>query len=225
MKTSFSLYNWSLLVALLLTTNAFAQRTFRIVGNVPGLDNVTVYLKKTDNSNSKTVTVDLTKASQGTFKFERDIPEVDFYNIVVDGLPGQVNFVWDGNLTLEGTKEAFRESIVKGSPLTEQWLEFQNKDDRPYREILMELYNERHRTPGDTSVSNRVTREEKRLKTEQNKKVEERIRNNPNSLLSLYLLNWYWPQFPKAEARSLYDKLDNSFKTHSVAKRLQAQLK
>ncbi|GAB3248759.1 hypothetical protein GCM10027347_05390 [Larkinella harenae] len=213
------------LAGLGLFSSAQAQKNVRLQGNVSGLGTTTIYLKKTDNSNSRPVLVDSTRAVDGKFTFSRSIPEVDFYNVVAAGLPGQVQFIWDGDLTLEGTRDAFREAEIKGSPLTASWLKFQNDVDRPYRDILMDLYNERQRSNSDTAVANRVAREEKRLKQEQIQKVAQQIRAEPNSQLSLYLLNWYWMQFPKAEARAMYNQLNASLKTHSLAKRLQNQLK
>ena len=202
-----------------------AQKAVRLQGNVSGLGTVMVYLKKTDNANSRPLVVDSTRSVDGRFTFSRSIPEIDFYNVVAAGLPGQVQFIWDGDLTLEGTRDAFREASVKGSPLTDSWLKFQDEVDLPYRNVLMDLYNERHNSAKDTAITSRVSREEKRLKQEQIQKVAEQIRGNPDSQLSLYLLNWYWNQFPKAEARAMYDKLNSSFKSHSLAKRLQNQLK
>ncbi|MGM9507851.1 DUF4369 domain-containing protein [Larkinella sp. GY13] len=220
-----SIYCLVLLLSLGFFTSVQAQKNVRLQGNVNGLGTVMVYLKKTDNANSKPLIVDSTRAVDGKFTFSRTIPEIDFYNVVAAGLPGQVQFIWDGDLTLEGTRDAFREAEVKGSPLTDRWLKFQNEVDRPYREVLMDLYNDRQRSTGDTAIANRVAREEKRLKAEQNQKVAEQIKANPDSQLSLYLLNWYWNQFPKAEARAMYDKLSSSFKSHTLAKRLQNQLK
>ncbi|MFC5410001.1 DUF4369 domain-containing protein [Larkinella bovis] len=205
--------------------SALAQKNVRLQGNVSGLGTAMIYLKKTDNSNSKPLIVDSTRAVDGKFSFSRSIPEVDFYNVVAAGLPGQVQFIWDGDLTLEGTRDAFRESEIKGSALTDSWLKFQNEVDRPYRDVLMDLYNERQRASNDTAVASRVVREEKRLKQEQIQKVAQQIRAKPDSQLSLYLLNWYWNQFPKADARAMYDKLNPSFKSHSLARRLQNQLK
>ncbi|WP_266368645.1 DUF4369 domain-containing protein [Tellurirhabdus rosea] len=208
---------------LLLSTFsvAFAQHSVRLTGAVPGLDGVMVYLKKTDNKNSKVVTVDAVKAQNGTFTFSRTIPEVDFYNVSVEGLPGQVQFIWDGNLTLEGTKEAFREATVKGSPLTDSWLEFQEKVDKPMRDELMTLYNERKNAPNDKDLLQRIEEDEKRLKAEQSRQVQERIQAAPNSLLSLYLLNWYWPQLPKNEVQNLYKNLNADLRKHTVAQRLE----
>ncbi|GAB3914995.1 hypothetical protein GCM10028803_61210 [Larkinella knui] len=214
-----------LLISFGFLTSVQAQKNVRLQGNVSGLGTVMVYLKKTDNANSRPVIVDSTRAVDGKFTFSRSIPEIDFYNVVAAGLPGQVQFIWDGDLTLEGTRDAFRESEIKGSPLTDSWLKFQNEVDRPYRNVLMDLYNDRQRSTGDTAIANRVAREEKRLKAEQNQKVAAHIKANPDSQLSLYLLNWYWNQFPKTEARAMYDKLSSSFKSHTLAKRLQNQLK
>lgn len=205
--------------------SVWAQKNVRLQGNVSGLGSTMIYLKKTDNTNSRPVIVDSTRAADGRFTFSRSIPEIDFYNVVAAGLPGQVQFIWDGDLTLEGSRDLFRESEIKGSPLTDSWLKFQNEVDRPYRDVLMDLYNERQRSSSDTAIASRVAREEKRLKQEQIQKVAQQIRENPDSQLSLYLLNWYWTQFPKAEARAMYDKLSPSFKSHSLAKRLQNQLK
>ncbi|MGA0557308.1 DUF4369 domain-containing protein [Larkinella sp. VNQ87] len=223
MKNRLSILVW--LAGLGFTLSVQAQKNVRLEGNVSGLGNTMIYLKKTDNSNSRPVIVDSTRATEGRFSFSRSIPEVDFYNVVAAGLPGQVQFIWDGDLTLAGTRDAFRESEIKGSPLTDSWLKFQNEVDRPYRDKLMDLYNGRQRSGSDTAVAGQVAREEKRLKQEQIQKVAQQIRDNPNSQLSLYLLNWYWNQFPKTEARAMYDKLDASFKNHSLAKRLTNQLK
>lgn len=214
-----------LLAGLVVAPSVQAQKNVKLQGNVSGLGSAMVYLKKTDNANSRPLIVDSTRATDGRFTFSRSISEIDFYNVVAAGLPGQVQFIWDGDLTLEGSRDLFRESEIKGSPLTDSWLKFQNDVDRPYRDVLMDLYNERQRSNGDTAVANRVAREEKRLKQEQNQKVAKQIRENPDSQLSLYLLNWYWTQFPKAEARAMYDKLSSSFKNHSLARRLQNQLK
>lgn len=223
MKNRF--FSLLVLISFGIIPSVLAQKSVKLQGNVTGLGTVMVYLKKTDNANSKPLIVDSTRAVDGKFSFSRTIPEIDFYNVVAAGLPGQVQFIWDGDLTLEGTRDAFREAEIKGSPLTDSWLKFQNEVDQPYRNVLMDLYNDRQRSAKDTAIANRVTREEKRLKIEQNQKVAEQIKANPDSQLSLYLLNWYWTQFPKAEARAMYDKLSPSFKTHTLAKRLSAQLK
>ncbi|WP_164851401.1 DUF4369 domain-containing protein [Larkinella soli] len=214
-----------ILVFTLVAGMANAQKNVRLQGNVAGLGSTMIYLKKTDNTNSRLITIDSTRATDGRFSFSRNVPETDFYSLVAAGLPGQVQFIWDQDVTLEGSRENFRESAVKGSALTDAWLKFQNDVERPYRDVLMDLYNDRQRAASDTSVANRVAREEKRLKQEQYQKVQQMIRDNPNSLLSLYLLNWYWPQFPKTEAKAMYDRLPDTFKSHSIAKRLQNQLR
>jgi len=214
-----------IVICSLVSPVVLAQKTVQLQGNITGLETATVYLKKTNNLNSRQLIVDSTRATQGRFEFKRTIPETDFYSVVVSGLPGQVLFVWDGDVTIEGTRDAFREAQVKGSALTEAWRKFQDEVEYPYRNVLMDLYNERQRSSNDSSIANRVAREEQRLKQEQYQKVQQQIRSNPNSLLSLYLLNWYWTQFPKAEAKALYSQLDGSLKSHTVAKRLQAQLK
>jgi hypothetical protein len=150
MKNSFFILLF--LVSFGFLTSAQAQKNVRLQGNVTGLGTVMVYLKKTDNSNSRPVIVDSTRTVDGRFTFSRSIPEIDFYNVVAAGLPGQVQFIWDGDLTFEGTRDAFREAEVKGSPLTDSWLKFQNEVDRPYRDVLMNLYNDRQRSTGDTAT-------------------------------------------------------------------------
>ncbi|WP_460672671.1 DUF4369 domain-containing protein [Larkinella ripae] len=220
-----ALFLLALLTGLGVSRSSLAQKNVKLQGNISGLGTTMIYLKKTDNSNSRPVVVDSTRSVDGKFAFSRSIPEIDFYNVVAAGLPGQVQFIWDGDLTLEGSRDLFRESEIKGSPLTASWLKFQNEVDRPYRDVLMDLYNDRQRATSDTAIANRVAREEKRLKQEQIQKVAQQIRTNPDSQLSLYLLNWYWNQFPKAEARTMYDKLSSSFKSHTLAKRLQNQLR
>jgi|GEM_PF-7134888 len=212
------------LAGLLLTTATLAQRTVRLTGNVPGMTDRTIYLRKTDNSNSKVQTVDQVQSRGGRFEFSRSIPEVDFYSVVADGLPGQVQFIWDGEVRLEGQPDAFREATVSGSSLTDEWLRFQAEVERPYRDTLMTLYNDRQRTPADTALRGKVTREETRLRQQQYRIVQDRIRRQPNSLLSLYLLNWYWTNFTPADARSLYNQLDATLKAHTVARRLERQL-
>lgn len=211
-----------LAVALSLTAPTYvsAQLLFQIQGNVQGLGNAKVYLKKQDNGSSRALLVDSVQVQNGTFTFRRTLPEIDFYTVSVAGIPGQVSFIWDHDVVLNTDSQDLRTAEVTGSPLTDDWKRFQTEVDMPYREQLMTIYNERRQAPENTTVTERVAKEEKRLKQEQMKKIQQHIGANRASLLSLFLLNSHWTEFTKAEAKALYNQLDPGLKKHSVAKRL-----
>ncbi|GAA4416854.1 hypothetical protein GCM10023187_48710 [Nibrella viscosa] len=206
---------------VLLVPCAFAQHPFQIHGKIQELGNTTVYLKKQDNRNSRVLTIDTTRAQNGQFTFRRAVPEIDFYTVSIEGIPGQTSFIWDHDVTITGNTTDLRTAGVTGSPLTAEWKRFQTEIDLPYRDQLMTLYNERHQSLGNTAVAERVAKEEKRLKQAQIQKIQQYIRTNRTSLLSLFLLNTHWTEFSKAEAKALYQQLDPAFRNHSVAKRLE----
>ncbi|GAA4448453.1 hypothetical protein GCM10023189_06340 [Nibrella saemangeumensis] len=208
----------------LLTSAVSAQHTYQLRSTIQGLNQAKIFLRKQDNNNARVLTVDTTRAQNGTFSFRRAIPEIDFYTVSVEGVPGQTSFIWDHDVVLTGDTKDLRTAEVAGSPLTDEWKKFQTEVDLPYRDQLMTLYNARQQSPANTAVAERVANEEKRLKQEQMQKVQQYIRTNRTSLLSLFLLNSHWTAFSKADAKALYDQLDPTFRTHSVAKRLERQL-
>lgn len=206
---------------LFITAASFGQGTYRIQGQLDSLGGTPkVYLRKQDNNSSRVLSIATTSAANGRFTLSHNASEIDFYTVYVDGVPGQVSFILDKDVTITGVGKDLRQAEVTGSPLTDEWKRFQNEVERPYRDQLMTLYNERQQSGGSKAVADRVASEEKRLKQEQIAKVSDYIRQHADSPLSLFFLSNYWNEMPKAEAQALYKGLAAPLKNHSVAKRM-----
>ena len=210
----------------LLATTAFAQGTFTITGKLDSLTGTRkVLVKKQDNASSRVLTVATGKATNGQFTLSQTVLEIDYYTVSLEGVGGQVSFILDHDVVISGTGKDLRTATVTGSPLTDEWQRFQTNIELPYRDKLMTLYNERQQKAGNADVATRVETETKRLKAEQMAKVTEYIRAHTDSPLSLFLLSNYANEFPKPEARALFDGLAPALRNHSVAKRLANQVK
>ncbi len=219
-------FTTSFVTLYLLAVTAFAQGTFTITSKLDSLTGThKVLLKKQDNASSRVLLIATGQATNGQFTLSQVVPEIDYYTVSLEGVGGQVSFILDHDVVVSGAGKDLRTATVAGSPLTDEWQRFQTDIELPYRDKLMTLYNERQQNTGNAAVATRVETETKRLKTEQMTNVAEYIHSHADSPLSLFLLSNYANEFPKPEARALFDGLSAPLRNHSVAKRLANQVK
>ncbi len=212
-------------ILLFDVTFALGQGTYQVRGRIDGVrPNTKLFLKKQDNASSRILLVDTTRYRNGGFVFRRTLPEVDIYSVSVDSVAGQVSFLFDHDLVLDGSCYALKKAKLTGSPLTNEWRTFEREVSTPFEEKLMALFAQRRAAGRDTATTAVLNEAIRQLRLQKTQVVGQRIRQRPNSLLSLYLLNWYWSDMPKPDALTLFTGLAPPLKTHSVAGLLRRQL-
>lgn len=206
-------------------TPLFGQGTYQLRGRISGVrPNEKLLLKKQDIASARILVIDTIPCQSNGFVFRHTLPEVDIYTLMIDGVAGQVSFLFDHDIVLTGSRDSFKAVKITGSPLTEEWRRFERDVDLPFQEKLMSLFAQRRTAGRDTVAAALINGEIRRLRLEKTQAVNQRIRQRPGSLLSLYLLNWYWSDMPKTDALELYAGLATPIKTHSIAGKLRQQL-
>ncbi len=216
------------LVYLLLLLSApplLGQGTYQLKGRITGVrPNEKLLLKKQDNISARILVIDTIRYQSNGFVCRRTLPEIDIYTVMIDGVAGQVSFMFDHDIVLTGSRDALKSARVTGSPLTDEWRTFERDVDVPFQEKLMGLFAQRRAAGRDTITTSQINEEIRQLRLAKTQAVNQRIRQRPGSLLSLYLLNWYWNDMPKTDAMALFTGLATPLKTHSIAGKLRQQL-
>ncbi|MBC8154889.1 MAG: DUF4369 domain-containing protein [Bacteroidetes bacterium] len=203
----------------------FGQGTYQLRGRIAGVrPNEKLFLKKQDNTSSRILTIDTIRCQSNGFVFRHTLPEVDIYTVMIDGVAGQVSFLFDHDMVLTGSRDTFKAARITGSPLTDEWRRFEREVSTPFEEKLMSLFAQRRAAGRDTITTALINSEIRQLRADKTQAVNQRIRQRPGSLLSLYLLNWYWNDMPKTDALELFAGLSTPVKSHSVAGKLRQQL-
>ncbi len=206
-------------------TFSLGQGTYQLRGHLEGVrPNTKLFLKKQDSASSRILLVDTTRYQHSGFVFRRTLPEVDIYSVSIDSVAGQVSFLFDHDLVLDGSCYALKKVRVTGSPLTTEWRTFEREVNTPFQEKLMSLFAQRRAAGRDTVTTATINEAIRQLRMQKTQVVRQRIQQRPNSLLSLYLLNWYWTDMPKPDAMTLFSSLAPPLKTHSIAGQLRQQL-
>lgn len=206
-------------------TASFGQNTYQLRGRITGVrPNEKLLLKKQDNLSSRVVVVDTISYKSNGFICQRTLPEVEIYTLTIDGVDGQVRFMFDHDIVLTGSRTDFEAAKLTGSPLTDEWRSFEREVDEPFQDKLLDLFAERRAAGRDTAARARVNEAIRQLRASKTQTVNQRIREHPDSMLSLFLLNWYWNDMPKADAQALFAGLAPPLKSHSIAGRLKQQL-
>ncbi|RDV13367.1 AhpC/TSA family protein [Pontibacter diazotrophicus] len=211
---------------LLLAVVVFAPlcclgQSLSVEGKIDGIGNKKVYLFVRDAHNQD-ILLDSTVSAKDNFAFTHEPEELGFYTITVDSVPGGVLFFLDSNVQIEGDSKAIWNSSVTGSPLTDEFNDFQRQFIAPVRQKVIALSDSMQDPNLDPSRREELERQQKEIVDATRLQSEKYIKEHPDSFLSLFQLH----SLGKEKKRQLLDIIGQELQEHSIAKaiREEAQL-
>lgn len=194
------------------------QPVWRIRGKLEGLTDNLIFLKIAPKQ------VDSVQAQNGFFTFQKQLNEPIYCELTIQGAPGILRFIWDGDILLMGNAATMNKIEILNSPLTDELNQFNEPLQQEIQERLYTYLEERRKFPSDTAIRKKMNRylRERPIKTQE--AARKRIIEQPDSWFSLYLLHQYRKDFPKSQLQELYNALAPLLKSYSLAKEIIKQL-
>ena len=195
------------------------QVFYRIRGKLEGLTDNLIFLKIAPKQ------VDTVQAQNGFFTFQKPLNEPIFCELTIQGAPGILRFIWDGDILCMGNAGNMSKIDILNSPLTDEFNQFNEPLQQEMQEWLYIYLEERRKFPSDTTISKKMKRyllEERPRKTQE--AARKHISQQPGSWFSLYLLHRYREGFSKSQLQELYNALAPLLKSYSLAKEIAKQI-
>lgn len=217
-------------LALLLTAIIMACNSkpagYELTGDLRGdLENGTpVFLKKI-GPNNQPVEVDTTTVENGKFIFTgiQALPEMHL--IFVDELQGYTSLILEnGEITYNAQKDSLGFAEIKGTPQNDYFADYMEESraiSKKAQSISVDMQ------AADEATREALSDEMKELQEEYKNFEVNYIKENPNALISVLLMDRAIAsrQMTYGELQSMYDGFSPEIKETSAAKRVSEQLK
>ncbi|TKC13246.1 AhpC/TSA family protein [Pedobacter polaris] len=209
-----NLKNLSILLMLLISSVSAIAQTFNITGTTTGLaDGTWLYLR----TSSPEKTLDSTKVKNGKFnlvgKTNEKVSQLAVYTAKYENYV----FFWaEQNTHLQLKNGEFKKAIITGSK-TQLQADLRNKLKEPNRKLqdsLIQLLAK------EKDIAAKQELKEK-LNTAKNAEREfdiNDVKENPNSLISAYILSVYASNWGKEKSAELYNNLSSDMKNTTYGK-------
>ncbi|MFD3004023.1 redoxin domain-containing protein [Pontibacter toksunensis] len=213
--------NYNKLLQLLLGVVFLAPvlclgQSLSVKGKIDGIGNKKVYLFVRDAHNQDML-LDSTIAAKDRFAFTHKPEELRFYTITVDSVPGGVTFFLEGDIQIAGDSKAIWESSVTGSPLTDEFKDYERQFIVPARQKIIALSNSMQDPNLDQGRREELGRQQKEIVDATRLQSEKYIREHPDSFLSLFKLH----SLGTEKKRQFVGLLSQELQEHSFAKAIR----
>lgn len=207
-----------LVLFLFVSTITYGQELLQVKGTVVDNDaERKVYLLKR-SSGSAPIVIDSTQLRDNEFQFRREIYEPDFYTIRINGISGGIQFVWDGNLEVVGSRDSIWNSVFSGSQATSMWLAHQQQYIDPLRSELINLSQKLQAAGarGDTVEFEKVSKDQQALLANGRDFDLAYIDENPDSFVSLNMLDHHAKKIGVDHTAEILRNLQPYWHQHSL---------
>ena len=197
----------------------FHKPIYSIRGKLEGLTDNLIYLKLA------TKQVDTIQAQNGLFTFQKPLQEPIYCELTIQGGPGVVRLIWDGDILLMGDARSLEKVEIIGSALTDEFNQFYGPIRQRIQELHFNYLEKRRLSPTDTAIRPTLSQIMWDRITQQQTAARKQIIERPDTWFSLYLLHQELRNLPKSEQTVLYNSLSSSLKKYSLAKEIENRLK
>ncbi|TCC94438.1 AhpC/TSA family protein [Pedobacter frigiditerrae] len=209
-----NLKNLSILFMLSISSVSAIAQTFNITGQTTGIDDGTwLYLR----TSSPEKTLDSTKVINGRFKLVGKTNEKVSHLAIYTAKYENYLFFWaEQNTHLQLKNGEFKKGIITGSK-TQTQTDLRNKLKEPNRKLQDSLSQ---LLAKEKDIATKKELKEK-LNTAKNAEKEldiKDVRDNPNSLISAYILSVYASTWGKEKSAELYNNLSSEMKNTTYGK-------
>jgi thiol-disulfide isomerase/thioredoxin len=199
--------------------NLDVSNKYILNGNLEGFKNNTwIYLLHSDNSKDSTL------ITQGKFNFEGEITEPKEYNLFIKNSKNYVR-IWleSGKITFNAKNGTFNNALVSGSK-SQKESEQINTLLKAYRKRRDSLTNIVRYSNINDSIKITIENQLQIIHSTYLDIEKNFIKNNPNSYISAYLLDFYTFTLTKTDTRKLYNNLSENIKNSSYGKGIKRYL-
>lgn len=202
---------------------------FTINGEISGAmaDSTKIFLKTTDSTN-RLIDLDTTNIIDGKFKFTGSSGPLALHYIIVEGIRANVPVILeDGTINLKAQKDSLSFAQVVGTPQNDMLEEYLS-EQRRIGEMAQSMQKDMQvaNQAKDTATMNSLREEFFELQEKAKDFSKEYIKNNPNALISVAVLenSFRRKALPTAEVQELFDGLTKEIKASKSGKRLADEL-
>ena len=216
---------------LILSCSNLADNEFEVNGSAKGIENgKKVYLELQSSTGS--IAKDTAVVEDGKFKLSGTIESPELGFVRVETVEGMIPLILEnGSIDIEIAKDTIQNSKISGTKNNDKFQEYNDESKVIYKKIQkFEKANQDKmmaaRHSNDTITINALLKEYGKFQDEMNNKSKEFIGKNPDSFLSVLLLeNFLMREYlPTEEVKAYYDKLDKSLLKTNSAKNIKKVL-
>lgn len=210
----------SLLIAIAVSCTDNAD-TYKIEGNIEGLDNQRVYLKGPENDGYQVI--DSVKSENGDFIFTGEINVPTRHKITFDNLDAEISlFTEASEIQVDGHVDSLKKTTVKGSETQKIFENYQtrlNQLQEQQRDIYYK-YQEAQKQGKKDSMKN-YENQYRELDSLRNSYSDDFIEKHPSSVVSAYVANRVAFNYDLDELRETVKTFDPSIEPSYFVQRLK----
>lgn len=212
-------------IAILVACNS-APEGFVVNGVITGdlKDSTQVFLKKLDTKRQP-VNVDTALVKNGEFTFKGVANDLELRFLFIDKAQGYITFISEnGTIEIEAQKDSIGFATVKGTVQNDIYGDFNDEMralTNKYTSISKDLQNASN--SGDTATKEALNDELKELIEERKDFETSFIKENPNALISAFLLQNILGSkaLPEEDIKSMFDAFTPEIKATQPGKEIQ----
>jgi peroxiredoxin len=209
-----------ILIAVVTCTSRSITPGFKIIGNIKGLNNDTVFLLRYVNEDW--IAIDTVQAQKGTFMFRGRVEIPEMYKVKVnDTLPTISIFVENDEINLAGKIDSIQKFKVAGSRSHEEYERFWGKQEKYSHQ--MDSLDQEFSLASAKSNKKKQTEIESQMDVVWQNEIEsirKHVLKNKSSVVSAYLA---WSRLASSSDLKQLQTLKNNFDT-SLNKSVYIQL-
>lgn len=223
--------NLFLLLAAVLMISACGgpKGEFTINGTIEGHDGEEIYLYRILDQESYATTTDTCVISNGKFTFKGNIETPFDYSVILIGdiddyrnPDSYTCYIEPGEMTVEIDGADFKNSVLKGSPVQQEYDKFMALM-QPHIEKITAI-RDKYDNESDNAVREELMKEMEELRVQYEATRDEYISNNPDSYISPMELRVAMSDMKFEELKAVYDKFTDKVKASPAAKEIRKEL-
>jgi flagellin-specific chaperone FliS len=204
---------------------------FTINGDAKGVkDGISVVLKKQDSTGI--TPIDTVKVKDGKFKFEGTFKEQGIHFLEIDQLVGQVILIVEnGTIDVSVNKDTINKSKISGTTSNDRLSSYLVESDKIAKRMsdFQATNNEAYRMANekkDTVAINTLMKQMQGFQDDFKKISETEISKNPESFLSLLLMQQFanMPGADMAKNKKMFASLSENLRNSKMGKKIDAIL-
>ena len=197
------------------------EPVYEIQGNIQGLDDSYIYLKKAENN--QWVDVDSVKAEDGKFEFKGSVKSPEMYVITLGDKKSTNVFLENSEIRVEGSIDSIDKISVTGSDIHDEYEKFNEKVGQ-YDKEIKDLYGkyEEQRKKGNQEKMKEVEEEYMAVYDNKMEFIKQYAKDRTGSVLSPYITtNQLMHSMDYSELDSLYTQFDASVKESKYGQKIK----
>lgn len=194
------------LLSLILIASCTPKNEFKIIGDIAGIKEGTVYLKSLENGGLKEI--DTTKIVDGEFEFRGTTTEPQLYLLFVEGKQAPIAlFVENSSIKIKASSDSLESAIIKGSKANEPWYKFHT--NMPLKAESIKLKEDFLKAQGanDMNKMNELRDQYSQIVEKQKVYFEQFVWDNTGNVVGAYLAMSYAPSLDVDTLQKLVNKL------------------